>query len=966
MKRILSLSLFLLIAQILHAQIGSLVSIAPNASTPGQPLTATITGSGTVFMNSSPPSGIMNVYLSGPLTINSPWPWLPTDDEHVDADFFIPPNAPIGAYDVNVEVTEGPPFFGSYVLTLPGAFNVGNPDGYVQGSAYLDANQNGVKDAGEDSLPGQSIRIMPSNYTIATDINGNYSFPVMNGTHTVSWEVNLSAYLLRTSDSASFTVTVNNDTVAGNDFGLKYSLISATPNQGLPGQTVTLAINSDSAFVGSILQVNLVGQNGSNATSFSLINPDSATATFNLPPNAVAGSYQLGVWTYNSPFQKYHYLPDAFSIVNGDGAIKGTIYIDDNLNGVMDAGEPGATNQRIRIMPDNILALTDASGNYKVQVLNGSHDVSFETDTMNIHYLNSLPATYTVTVNNDTVTGNDFGVIRGLISVTPNIGYQGQTVNVTISARDIFDTTGIQGNINQVYIKKGFYQVSSSFANINVVDSNIATATFVIPTSSSYLGVYELYVVTNGNTRVHRLPNAFTVAVYPYYASGNIYYDLNGNGAKDAGEYGLPYERILLNPDSVFYFADYQGNYSAGFATGTHSVAWSPGFSSPFVLSSSPSSYGFTAPGSVTGLDFGLVTTNANYSSDIFFWSGFPRCNQNVTYRIQFENTGPVTDNGKIYFRRDPLMTYVSSTVTPLQFSGDTIIWSYSNLQPFTWQEIDVVFTMPGAGNIVHNYAAIYPFNGSAYVLKDSVGYNQTIMCSFDPNDKAVVPEGIQAPHYTLMTDTLEYLIRFQNTGNDTAFNVTIIDYIDDNLDLSTFRVIGSSHSVQTEVKSTGEVRFSFQNILLPDSNVNEPASHGFVSCRIAAKSGLPDLTPVNNTGYIIFDSNAPVVTNTTLNTLVTIIPSGVIEHVNKTGNAIVYPNPFDKSATLLFKNDDHESFVLTITDLGGKIVMEKSSTADRFIIESAIFKPGLYLYTLFNSVSKEKQHGKFAVKKQD
>ena len=51
----------------------------------------------------------------------------------------------------------------------------------------------------------------------------------------------------------------------------------------------------------------------------------------------------------------------------------------------------------------------------------------------------------------------------------------------------------------------------------------------------------------------------------------------------------------------------------------------------------------------------------------------------------------------------------------------------------------------------------------------------QTIIrCSYDPNDKSVTPAGIGEKLYTLKTSALQYQIRFENTGNDTAYHVVI------------------------------------------------------------------------------------------------------------------------------------------------------------------------------------------------
>src|SRR6185295_15873757 len=70
-----------------------------------------------------------------------------------------------------------------------------------------------------------------------------------------------------------------------------------------------------------------------------------------------------------------------------------------------------------------------------------------------------------------------------------------------------------------------------------------------------------------------------------------------------------------------------------------------------------------------------------------------------------------------------------------------------------------------------------------------------------------------------------------------------------------------------------GALKFTFNNILLPDSNINEPMSHGEVTYRIHTRTGLPDNTIVNNTAFIVFDLNIPVVTNTSLNTMIYIDP---------------------------------------------------------------------------------------------
>ena len=142
-------------------------------------------------------------------------------------------------------------------------------------------------------------------------------------------------------------------------------------------------------------------------------------------------------------------------------------------------------------------------------------------------------------------------------------------------------------------------------------------------------------------------------------------------------------------------------------------------------------------------------------------------------------------------------------------------------------------------------------------------------MCAYDPNDKQVFPEGYSEEHYIANDTILEYLIRFQNTGNAPATDVIVRDTLNPHLDLSTFKLVVHSHSVFTTVDpTTREVEFYFQNIMLPDSVSNEPESQGLVSFTIRPETGLPLLTELNNTAAIYFDNNPPIITNTTWSTI--------------------------------------------------------------------------------------------------
>ncbi|MBK9629212.1 MAG: DUF11 domain-containing protein [Flavobacteriales bacterium] len=104
-------------------------------------------------------------------------------------------------------------------------------------------------------------------------------------------------------------------------------------------------------------------------------------------------------------------------------------------------------------------------------------------------------------------------------------------------------------------------------------------------------------------------------------------------------------------------------------------------------------------------------------------------------------------------------------------------------------------------------------------------------------------------------------MIRFQNTGTDTAFNVVVTDTLPSTLDPATISLVTASHANTWSLQGQGTLKFILPNILLPDSNVNEPMSHGLISFRIRPKQPLTAGTVIENIANIYFDFNPPVIT---------------------------------------------------------------------------------------------------------
>ncbi|OQA04441.1 MAG: hypothetical protein BWY67_02281 [Bacteroidetes bacterium ADurb.Bin397] len=300
--------------------------------------------------------------------------------------------------------------------------------------------------------------------------------------------------------------------------------------------------------------------------------------------------------------------------------------------------------------------------------------------------------------------------------------------------------------------------------------------------------------------------------------------------------------------------------------------------------------------------------------------------------------------NGSLTFTHDPSQTFVSSSITPDLISGNSYTFNITNLLPGAQFSPIITVTQPAAGTPILCTTTATVSDAYGFLGNYSHNFPQVVTCSYDPNDKNVDPAGVGAPHFVEMDSWLNYQIRFQNTGTDTAFTVVIVDTLDAALDRNTFSITGHSHPVYVSYTPSGEVTFRFNNILLPDSNVNEPGSHGFVSYRIKGLTTNPDPTEVNNTAYIYFDLNSPIVTNTTLTTLSDNF-LGLTDADHENSSFTLYPNPSSKGALLKYLGDETNNMQVEILDPTGRIVSEKMlMTSGSLQIPGNLLAPGFYL----------------------
>lgn len=138
----------------------------------------------------------------------------------------------------------------------------------------------------------------------------------------------------------------------------------------------------------------------------------------------------------------------------------------------------------------------------------------------------------------------------------------------------------------------------------------------------------------------------------------------------------------------------------------------------------------------------------------------------------------------------------------------------------------------------------------------------QTIVGSYDPNNKEAMPRGVGNEHFILPDNPICYQVNFQNTGNDTAFNITILDTLNiAQFDFNSLQPGLASHPYTLQILNGNVLQFVFSNIELPDSTTNLPQSMGFVQYSIRPRSDIAEGEQLNNRAWLYFDYNQPIPT---------------------------------------------------------------------------------------------------------
>jgi len=329
------------------------------------------------------------------------------------------------------------------------------------------------------------------------------------------------------------------------------------------------------------------------------------------------------------------------------------------------------------------------------------------------------------------------------------------------------------------------------------------------------------------------------------------------------------------------------------------------------------------------------------------------------SFLIDASNAYCTNENASVSLTFSPQYIYRSAFPVPTSVSGNIAIWNLGNISTINSnQTINVTLSVPdpGApstwltpGDTVQTYCRITPVIGDTDTLNNVIIRVDTVKSSWDPNEMSVSPSGcIHSDTATMLT----YTVMFENTGNDTAHNIYVMDTLSDNLDPKSLRIVSASNTMNIskwyDSIHHNIYKFEFPHINLPDSSHHNQCDGMFIYT-IKTKAGLPTGTTIFNHAGIFFDDNAVVMTDTTENVMN--CPLSVSRSPLPVLSPSLYPNPATNELTIKTPGNNYSSFI--ITNLMGQQMMQQSIEGADTKLNIATLPAGVYFVTFIGETGE-------------
>lgn len=602
-----------------------------------------------------------------------------------------------------------------------------------------------------------------------------------------------------------------------------------------------------------------------------------------------------------------------------------------------------SNNQLTSLLIDNLTSLTDLGcAVNQLSSLNVSNLINLTSLACGKNYLTSLSVNNlinltTLVCTNNSLTTLSVNNLTSLISL-----YCNSCLLTSLDLTNLIHLTSLACNDNNpltsLFIKNGS---NESYLNFSM-NPNLK----YICVDQSQLANVQSKITQHGYTNCNlNTYCTFTPGGTFYTIQGTQKFDANNNGCDslDNSLVNLKYS-ITDGTNSGSLISNTSGNYSIPVQAATHTIT--PVFENPTYFNASPSNVVVTFPTQASAFtqNFCVTANGVRPDLEVTMLPLVPaRPGFNAFYKLIYKNKGNTTQSGSVNVNfNDALLDFLSATPTVSAQTLNNLSWVFTNLAPFETREITFTLNVNSpmqtpavTGGTVLNYLATITSPATDEMPSDNTfAYNQTVVNSFDPNDKTCL-EGATITQ-AKVGDYVHYMIRFENNGTANAQNIVVKDIIDTaKFDINTIVPVKGSHSFVTNISAGNKVEFIFENIQLPFAT---GTNQGFVAFKIKTKSTLVNGNSFSNAASIYFDYNFPIVTNTSTTTIQTLSRQD-FEFSNYFS---LYPNPVKEVLTIDIK-EQIEIQSINIYNTLGQLVLVIPNAQNTKTVDVSSLNAGNY-----------------------
>jgi Secretion system C-terminal sorting domain len=625
------------------------------------------------------------------------------------------------------------------------------------------------------------------------------------------------------------------------------------------------------------------------------------------------------------------------------------------------------------ICESNLLTTLNTNGNNELSILSCSNNQLSNLDVSNNNLLTNLSfysnQLTTINLNNNTLLTGLGCALNQLSSLNLNNNSlltflncsSNQLTALNISNNLALTQLNVENNQLTLLDLNSNSVLYSLFCGNNLLNSllikNGRHLDFLIMTPNPNLQ----YVCVDTNEfafvqsilNYNGLSSTCSVSNYCSFTPGGPFYTIQGNNKYDQNNNGcdaldLPLSNLKFNITngtvSGSLISNTTGSYSIPIQAGTNTIT--PILENPTYFTASPTTVNVTFPTQASPFTQNFCITANGIHPDLevtLIPINAPRPGFDAKYKIIYKNKGNTTQSGNVNLVfNDAVLDLVIANPVITSQTINNLSWAFTNLLPFETREILVTLKVNSPTQtpaVSSGYVLNYNTTITSPVIDDmpndnTFAYNQTVVNSFDPNDKTCLEGATITP--TKVGDYVHYMIRFENNGTSNAQNIVVKDMIDlAKFDINSIIPVKGSHSFVTNITAGNKVEFIFENINLPFA---AGTNGGFVAFKIKTKSTLVLGNTFANNASIYFDYNFPIVTNTATTTIA-VLAKQDFEFSNYFS---LYPNPVESVLNVSSK-ENIEITSINIYNTLGQLVLVIPNAQNTKTIDVSSLTSGNY-----------------------